>query len=217
VAQNNGSIASGCNDGFYLGTDKVIFTVPYVYAQVMSIIGDYQDLTWSGFPAGSITLNGTDNRVGTAKIYYIAGVHVVETIYHILEAAEWTVRKDSHTVISNHSSRECQFLCGLRCHNSHSNLQWGRQHVQLHDQFLCVEYNYRCIDSPYPTSCQCANCCSVLRSPDQLFLCCFFEFYRYQYLDACNGDCELCDSLYGFYVECYNGDWRSVGLGWIVE
>jgi len=80
AAQNNASSANGCNDGFYPGTDTVIFTVPYTYAQVMSIIGDYQNLTWSGSPAGSVTLNGTDNTVGTARTYDIAGAHVVETI-----------------------------------------------------------------------------------------------------------------------------------------
>jgi hypothetical protein len=80
AAQNNASSANGCNDGFYPGTDTVIFTVPYTYAQLMSIIGDYQNLTWSGSPAGSVTLNGTDNTVGTARTYDIAGAHVVETI-----------------------------------------------------------------------------------------------------------------------------------------
>ncbi len=80
AAQNNASSANGCNDGFYPGTDTVIFIVPYTYSQVMSIIGDYQNLTWSGSPAGSVTLNGTDNTVGTARTYDIAGAHVVETI-----------------------------------------------------------------------------------------------------------------------------------------
>ena len=80
AAQNNASSANGCNDGFNPGTDTVIFTVPYTYAQVMSIIGNYQNLTWSGSPAGSVTLNGTDNTVGTARTYDIAGAHVVETI-----------------------------------------------------------------------------------------------------------------------------------------
>lgn len=45
AAQNNASSANGCNDGFYPSTDTVIFTVPYTYSQVMSIIGDYQNLT----------------------------------------------------------------------------------------------------------------------------------------------------------------------------
>jgi hypothetical protein len=80
AAQNNASTANGCSDGFYPGTDTVIFTVPYTYPQVMSIIGDYQNLAWSGSPARSVTLNGTDNTVGTARTYDIAGAHVVETI-----------------------------------------------------------------------------------------------------------------------------------------
>ena len=80
AAQNNATSPNGYNYGFDLGTDTVIFTVPYTYEQVMSIIGDYQNLTWSGSPAGSVTLNGTDNTVGTARTYNIAGAHVVETI-----------------------------------------------------------------------------------------------------------------------------------------
>lgn len=80
-AQNNGSVANGCNAGFYPGTDTVILTTPYTYAQVMSIIGDYQNLTWSGNPDGTVTLNGTDNTVGTARFYDTAGApHVIETI-----------------------------------------------------------------------------------------------------------------------------------------
>lgn len=80
LAQNNASTANGCNDGFYPGTDTVIYTVPYTYAQVMSIIGDYKNITWSGSPYDSVTLNGTDNTVGTARTYDIDGAHVVETI-----------------------------------------------------------------------------------------------------------------------------------------
>ncbi|KAN0089591.1 hypothetical protein V8E51_019851 [Hyaloscypha variabilis] len=75
AAQNNASSPNGYNYGFDLGTDTVIFTVPYTYEQVMSIIGDYQNLTWSGSPAVSVTLNGTDNTVGTARTYDIAGAH----------------------------------------------------------------------------------------------------------------------------------------------
>ncbi|KAF8858671.1 hypothetical protein BDZ45DRAFT_743095 [Acephala macrosclerotiorum] len=80
VAQHNASGANGCNDGFFPGTDTVIYTVPYTYAQVMSIIGDYKNLTWSGSPCDTVTLNGTDNTVGTARTYDIDGAHVVETI-----------------------------------------------------------------------------------------------------------------------------------------
>jgi hypothetical protein len=80
AAQNNSSTSNGCNTGFYPGTDTVIFTVPYTYAQVLSIIGDYKNITWSGSPYDSVTLNGTDNTVGTARTYDIAGAHVIETI-----------------------------------------------------------------------------------------------------------------------------------------
>lgn len=76
----NATLANGCNPGFYPGNDTYIYSTPYTYAQVMSIIGDYQNLTWSGSPAGSVTLNGTDNTVGTARTYDIAGAHIVETI-----------------------------------------------------------------------------------------------------------------------------------------
>ncbi|KAK5149352.1 hypothetical protein LTR04_007168, partial [Oleoguttula sp. CCFEE 6159] len=62
------------------GSDTVIFTTPYTYAQVMSIIGSYQNLTWSGSPDGSVSLNGTDNTVGTARTYDVSGAHVVETL-----------------------------------------------------------------------------------------------------------------------------------------
>jgi len=71
---------NGCAEGYYPGTDTVLYTVPYTYQQVLSIIGDYSNLTWSGSPAGSVTLNGTDNTVGTARFYDIAGAHLIETI-----------------------------------------------------------------------------------------------------------------------------------------
>ena len=69
-----------CMSGYSYGTDEVIFTVPYTYAQVMSIIGDYKNLTWSGTPYDNVTLNGTDNTVGTARTYESAGAQIVETI-----------------------------------------------------------------------------------------------------------------------------------------
>ena len=80
AAQNNASTSNGCNEGFYPGTDTVIFTTPYTYAQVMSIIGDYQNLTWSGSPEGSVSLDGPTNTVGTTRTYDIAGAHVIEKI-----------------------------------------------------------------------------------------------------------------------------------------
>ena len=62
------------------GTDEAIVTVPYTYDQVMSVIGSYKNLTWSGNPDDTVTLNGTDNTVGTARTYDLAGAHVIETI-----------------------------------------------------------------------------------------------------------------------------------------
>ena len=76
-----GRLPAGCVDGYTAGTDTVVFTVSYIYTQVLSIIGDYQNLTWSGNPLNTGTLNGTDNMVGTARTYDTAGAHVIET-YH---------------------------------------------------------------------------------------------------------------------------------------
>jgi hypothetical protein len=46
----------------------------------MSIIGSFRNITWSGSPYDTVSLNGTDNTVGTARTYDILGAHVVETI-----------------------------------------------------------------------------------------------------------------------------------------
>jgi hypothetical protein len=80
AVQNTSSIANDCNKGFFPGTDTTIFTVPYTYAQVLSIIGDYKNISWSGSPYDTVTLNGTDNAVGTARFYSLDGASVVETI-----------------------------------------------------------------------------------------------------------------------------------------
>ena len=81
LAQDNDvQVPSTCNSTFLPGTDTVIYTVPYTYQQVLSIIGNYQNLTWSGNPINTVTLHGTDNTVGTARTYDSAGAHVIETI-----------------------------------------------------------------------------------------------------------------------------------------
>lgn len=79
LAQNV-TVPTTCTGNFSAGSDEVLFTVPYTYTQVLSIIGNYSNLTWSGSPANSVTLNGTDNTVGTARTYDLQGAHVVETI-----------------------------------------------------------------------------------------------------------------------------------------
>jgi hypothetical protein len=76
----NVTVPATCTPGFYPGTDTALVTIPYTYDQAISIIGSYQNLTWSGSPAGSVTLNGTDNTVGTARTYDIDGAHIIETI-----------------------------------------------------------------------------------------------------------------------------------------
>ncbi len=75
-----GRLPNGCVDGYTAGTDTVLYTVPYTYTQVLSIIGSFKNLTWSGNPDNTVTLNGTDNTIGTARTYDTAGAHVVETL-----------------------------------------------------------------------------------------------------------------------------------------
>ena len=82
LAQDNNItyVPTTCNDTYMAGTDEVLFTVPYTYDQVMSIIGNYSNLTWSGSPEGSVKLNGSDNTVGTARTYEVQGIKLIETI-----------------------------------------------------------------------------------------------------------------------------------------
>lgn len=80
ASAQNVTVPSTCTEGFMSGHDEVIYTVPYTYDQVMSIIGSYKNLTWSGNPDDTVSLNGTDNMVGTARTYDLAGAHVIETI-----------------------------------------------------------------------------------------------------------------------------------------
>lgn len=80
IFNQTGRLPDGCIDGYSAGTDTVLFTVPYTYTQVLSIIESYKNLTWSGNPDDTVTLNGTDNTIGTARVYDTAGAHVTETI-----------------------------------------------------------------------------------------------------------------------------------------
>lgn len=64
----------------------MIDAVPYTYHEVLSIIGNYTNLTWSGSPPNSVTTNNSaalvtnDWTPGTARFYDIAGAHIIETI-----------------------------------------------------------------------------------------------------------------------------------------
>jgi hypothetical protein len=84
IPATNGSLpaagANGCAAGYFPGSDTVLYTVPYTYTQVLSIIGNYTNLTWSGSPENSVTSNSTNWVPGTARFYDIAGAHVIETI-----------------------------------------------------------------------------------------------------------------------------------------
>lgn len=79
AASQDVTVPTTCGN-FTAGTDEVLFTVPYTYDEVMSIIGNYSNLTWSGSPEGSVTLNGTDNTVGVARTYDLMGLHIIEVI-----------------------------------------------------------------------------------------------------------------------------------------
>lgn len=86
LAQNV-TVPTTCMGNLTAGTDEVLFTVPYTYSEVMSIIGSYQNLTWSGNPPNTVKLNGSDNTVGTARTYNLAGAHVIETILNYSKPA----------------------------------------------------------------------------------------------------------------------------------
>ncbi|KAL9076363.1 MAG: hypothetical protein Q9161_001079 [Pseudevernia consocians] len=80
IFNQTGRLPDGCVDGYSAGSDTALYTVPYTYSKVLSIIGSYKNLTWSGNPDNTVTLNGTDNKVGTARTYEASGARVVETI-----------------------------------------------------------------------------------------------------------------------------------------
>lgn len=87
AAAQNVTVPPTCTNGTSQANDVVLYMIPYPYASVMSIIGSYQNLTWSGSPDGSVTLNGSDNTVGTARTYDLAGAHVIETILNYSKPA----------------------------------------------------------------------------------------------------------------------------------
>ncbi len=96
IYNQTGRLPAGCVNGYSAGTDTVLYSVPYTYAQVMSIVGSFKNLTWSGNPDNTVrallqafveeltpaqvTLNGTNNQIGTARTYSTAGAYVIETI-----------------------------------------------------------------------------------------------------------------------------------------
>lgn len=80
LAQNKSSSIGVCTAGFYAGTDTIIYTVPYTYPQVLSVIGDFRNITWNNIPDDAVSLNGIDNTIGTARSFKAAGVTATETL-----------------------------------------------------------------------------------------------------------------------------------------
>ncbi|KAL8834734.1 MAG: hypothetical protein Q9176_007341 [Flavoplaca citrina] len=78
VFNSTGRLPPTCSQGYSAGRDEVLYTVPYTYPQVLSIIGSFANITWNGITA--TTLNGTDNTVGTARTFDYFGLRLIETI-----------------------------------------------------------------------------------------------------------------------------------------
>lgn len=74
------ALATSCDAGYYPGYDEVVMTLPYTYQEVMSIIGAFRNITWSGTDYDAVTENGTDNTVGTARTYVISVRHLLSPI-----------------------------------------------------------------------------------------------------------------------------------------
>ena len=49
-------LPAGCVNGYSAGTDTVLYSVPYTYTQVLSIIGSFKNLTWSGNPDNTVRM-----------------------------------------------------------------------------------------------------------------------------------------------------------------
>ncbi|KAL8695297.1 MAG: hypothetical protein Q9218_000196 [Villophora microphyllina] len=78
IFNSTGRLPDGCINGYTAGHDEYLYTVPYTYDEVLTIIGSFANITWNGI--NSTTLNGTDNTVGTARFYTSYGIPLVEII-----------------------------------------------------------------------------------------------------------------------------------------
>ncbi|KAK4629574.1 hypothetical protein CLAFUW4_08451 [Fulvia fulva] len=79
AAAQDVTVSTTCGD-YTAGSDEVLYTVPYTYEEVIPIIENFGNLTYAGVPDGSVSLNGSDNTVGTARTYELAGMKAVETL-----------------------------------------------------------------------------------------------------------------------------------------
>jgi hypothetical protein len=84
-----------CIDGYSPGNDTVIFTTPYTYAQVMSIIGSFRNITWSGSPYDTVSLNGVSSPPTYNRGSFLELVKAIEALpnslppsFHISDPSE---------------------------------------------------------------------------------------------------------------------------------
>ncbi|KAL8687744.1 MAG: hypothetical protein Q9224_005061, partial [Gallowayella concinna] len=101
VFNETNRLPAGCTDGYESAHDEVLYTVPYTYQQVISIIGSFANITWNR--DNSTTLNGTDNTVGTARTYDYLGIRLIETIKTYEKPVNGPYFED-HTIAPSYNS-----------------------------------------------------------------------------------------------------------------
>lgn len=80
---SNSIYAPKCSPGFFPGTDTVLYTTPYRYSSVLSVIGNFGNLDYAFVPPQNLYLNGSGNTVGTARFYTspaLPSAQVIETL-----------------------------------------------------------------------------------------------------------------------------------------
>ncbi|PIA92892.1 hypothetical protein CB0940_03851 [Cercospora beticola] len=93
IPATNGSLPSpagdgnACAEGFFPGRDETIVTIPYTYAQVIGVVGNFTNLVWAGSPPDSVSTNASastlsDNnwQPGDARFYELQGATVIESL-----------------------------------------------------------------------------------------------------------------------------------------
>ncbi|KAL8787029.1 MAG: hypothetical protein Q9213_002465 [Squamulea squamosa] len=100
IYNDTGRLPSGCIADYSSAHDEVLYTVPYTYPQVLSIIGSFANITWNG--DNSTTLNGSDNTVGTARTYEYYGIRLIETIKTYLKPEHGPYFED-HTIAPSYN------------------------------------------------------------------------------------------------------------------
>ncbi|KAL8854723.1 MAG: hypothetical protein Q9221_000505 [Calogaya cf. arnoldii] len=101
IFDSTGRLPSECTDGYDSAHDEVLYTVPYTYPQVLSVIGSFANIAWNGDNA--TILNGTDNTVGTARTFEYYGIRLVETIKTYEKPVEGPYFED-HTIAPSYNA-----------------------------------------------------------------------------------------------------------------